>query len=191
VAVEPIKKCIKILDKNIRGNKLSRKTLVLEGIVSNGEAFSFEEHENLNHSRVIVGKKGNGGDIRSFKLKDLLREYGCNVLRMDLEGYEYDLLYRNNLKNIDKISLEFHTGIIGIEKTKKLFEKLDKEGFIIKNLIDELPLRLYPFYVLLKAFGLLRVFSRVVNNISLRDAIPYMLSGRSVKHINLEMVRKG
>lgn len=186
ISVEPIKECIPTLEKNLRKNDLEGKSIVVNKAVGNKDVLYLKKMNKINHSRIVSKMEDGVEVVQGESLKYFVNNFGVNTLRMDLEGYEYDILYKKDLSKIDKICMEFHTGIIGEKKVKKFFKFMQEEGFIIRHMIDELPLRLYPFYKILKKTGLIKRFTSIKKDIMPRNAYPYLLKGRSVKHLNLE-----
>lgn len=187
IAVEPVKKCLPILKKNLLSNGLKNKSVIVNMAVGNKGSLRLRKDERLNRS-VVVDKdfKGPIYEARSESLEFFVKKYSVNLLRMDVEGYEYEILKSKIPKNINKISLEFHAGIMGKEKSKELLKHLEKEGFIIEKIIEDLPLRLYPFYILLKKTGLLKKTININYNLSIRKSMPLIFSGRKIKYLFLK-----
>jgi FkbM family methyltransferase len=188
ICVEPIKKLLPLLIKNIEENGLKKKCEIINAVVSKGEnKLLFEIKKELNFSKVVKNKNKETFEIKSFPLKDLVKKYRPNTLRMDLEGYEYELLMKNIPKNIKKISLELHTWILGKRKVIQLMNYLDKEGFIIKYLTEDIPLRMYPFYNLFKKIGKLNKINYVKNDLNSKGNLDEILNGkRQLKYLFLE-----
>lgn len=110
------------------------------------------------------------------------------IMKIDVEGYEYEILYQKIPKKINKISIEFHTSLLGKEKAKKLINYFYKEGFKTKNLIEGLPIRLYPFYGILRKTGLIDKFTFVKKDLEKKDVMKLIDKGRAQKYLFL--VRK-
>jgi len=171
ISVEPLEKAIPILEKNIKENNLKDKTKIINAAVGKeNEKLFLEENPKLNLSKVSEKEIKGAREIKSISLKKLVREYNTNVLRMDVEGFEYEILYKNIPKKVNKISLEFHTALLGKEKSKRLLDYFKEEKFKIKYLIEDLPIRLYPFYTILKKTNLLRFFTYVKKDINYPEA---------------------
>lgn len=150
-----------------------------------GKLFMKQEGQ-VNLSKVVENKSEATYEIPSETLNYFIREYKPNLLRMDVEGYESEILKNKIPKKINKISLEFHTEVMGKEKSIKLLKHLEKEGFKIEKLIEDLPLRLYPFFSLLKKLNLLKKFTYKKNKINMEEAISLIFSGRSIKYLFLK-----
>ena len=79
----------------------------------------------------------------------------------------------------------YDTSIVDINP--KLFrDYFEKENFKVKYFIEDLPIRLYPFYNLLKNIGLIKKITYVKKNLKLKECFPYINKGRKVKYLFLE-----
>jgi FkbM family methyltransferase len=186
ICVEPIKECIPILKKNLHSNGLHNKSIVLNMAVGKRGKLYLKKEGHINLSK-IVDKKGKGvQEIKSENLKYFDKKYSPNVLRMDVEGYEFEILKEGIPRKINKISMEFHTSLMGKEKSIELLKILEKKGFKVSKLVEDLPLRLYPFYNLLKKTGLIKEFTYIKENLLPSSCISHILKGRSIKYLFLE-----
>ena len=143
IAIEPIKECFYLLNKNLKENNLINKTKVFNLALGNGEYLKMDKEGSSNLSKV-----SEKGKIK-VECKDLnyfAKRYHTNLLKLDIEGYEYEIFMNQEVpKKINKITMELHICVIGIEKSREIIEKLYKQGFHIKYLIEDMPLRFYPF----------------------------------------------
>ena len=185
ISVEPIEKAIPFLKKNLELNNLSGKSEVIRMAGGKKGWLFLEEDEKLNLSRVVDKENEKTQKVRSEPLSYFVKKYGTNLLRMDVEGYEYEILYDNIPKGINKISIEFHTNLMGKEKVRKLIDYFYKEGFMIETLIEDLPIRLYPFHGLLRKTGLIKKFTYVKKNLNKEAALRFINSGRAQKYLFL------
>jgi len=190
ICIEPIKNCVQILKKNLTENKIINKSTIINKAVGEKGKMFIEISDKINHSKIVIRKSKNSIKVKSETISYLVNKFKANVLRMDLEGYEYDLLYKKIPSRINKISLEFHRGIIGKRKTEEFLEYMQKEGFVIKTLVQEIPLRLYPFYGILKKTLLIKKFTYIKKDIMPKKALPFFFGKRSVKHLNFERMIK-
>ncbi|HCR36442.1 TPA: hypothetical protein DIU22_05400 [Candidatus Woesebacteria bacterium] len=186
ICVEPLKQAIPLLKKNINDNNLMEKTKIINAAVGKKGKLIISVDEQLNLSRIVSKKTKNSYEVKSMELMDLTKRYDSNLLRMDVEGYEYEILFEKLPKRINKISIEFHTLLLGKEKVSKLLNYLEKEGFKLKYFIEDLPIRLYPFFNILKKFGFLRRFTYVKRNISINECSKIIGKGRAVKYLFLQ-----
>ena len=186
ICVEPLKQAIPLLKKNIKANNLENKTKVVNAAVGEKGKLIIEVDKKLNLSRIVRKKNKNTYEIESFDLKSLVKKYKSNMLRLDVEGYEYEILCKKIPKEIKKISIEFHTELLGKRKVKELFDYFEKEGFKVKYFIEDLPIRLYPFHNFLKKINLIKRFTYVKRNLTLKEGFSYVNKGRTVKYLFLE-----
>lgn len=186
ICIEPLKEAIPLLEKNIEGNNLQNKTKVINAAVGKNGKLILEVDKKLNLSKIVKKKNKNTYEIKSFELKDIVKKYNSNMLRLDVEGYEYEILYKKIPKKITKISIEFHTGLLGKKKVKELINYFERENFKLKYFIEDLPIRLYPFHNFLKKMGLLKRFTYVKKNITLKESFSHINKGRTVKYLFLE-----
>lgn len=188
ICVEPIKKILPLLKKNIEKNGLKEKCVVINKIISKkgGDVF-FETKKELNFSKITKKENEKTEKIDSVSLKEIIKKYNPNTLRMDLEGYEYELLMKNIPKEIKKISLEFHTWLLKKKEVNEFMDYLEKEGFRIKYLTEDIPLRLYPFYKIFKKMNSLSKISYVKKNLNPKKDIKEIFRGRrQLKYLFLE-----
>jgi FkbM family methyltransferase len=186
ICIEPLEECIPILTKNLNDEEKIRNYKIINKAVGKKKHMYIEKNKKLNQSRVFDRCNEYTKKVKSETLDYFIKKFKANVLRMDLEGYEYDLLYKKIPEKVTKISLEYHTNFLGRKKTKRFMEYMEKEGFIVKSFTECLPLRLYPFYGILKKTGLIKKFTYVKKNIKPTESLKYLFEGRSVNHINFE-----
>jgi FkbM family methyltransferase len=186
VCIEPLKQAIFLFEKNIEKNKLSKKTKIINAAIGKKGKLLIEICPQLNLSKIVAKKNKNTEEIESIPLKDLVEKYNSNFLKLDVEGYEYEILHKKIPKKINKISMEFHTQLLGEKKVRELLLYFEKEEFKVKYLIEDLPLRLYPFYNLFKKIGLIKCFTYVKKNLSPNECLSYANKGRKLKYLFLK-----
>jgi FkbM family methyltransferase len=188
ICIEPLKEILPILKKNINKNKIDKKCTVLNFAVGEKEEeLLLEVRDELNFSKIVSKESNKTYKIKSQPLKYFCKKYKANMVKMDVEGYEYEILLNNIPKEINKINLEFHTFLLNDKKIKELLKYLKEEGFKISLLVECLPLRLYPFYKFLKKIDLLKKVIYVKKNIDPSKAFEEILKGRrKMKHLFLE-----
>ena len=185
-SIEPLDCAIPILKKNIKEYGISNKVEFVNMAVGKKGKVYLEKNEQLNISKIVDSKNKNTLTVKSETLKFFVDKYKTNFIRMDLEGHEYEVLFRKIPSKVKKISLEFHTDILGKDKSIDLMTYFNKEGFIVKYLIEDLPLRLYPFHSFLKFTGLIKFFTFVKKDIELAEGLKYLFKGRALKYLLLE-----
>lgn len=99
----------------------------------------FQDHVNMRHDATV------SYDVEALTLKSLLRRIGAaevEMLKLDLEGAEYDLLgavEREQLLPFKQIFVEFHHHAVdryGVEDTRRLVSRLADFGFSAFSLDD-------------------------------------------------------
>lgn len=75
---------------------------------------------------------------------------------------------------------------MGNEKSIALLKRFQKEGFKVSKLIEDLPLRLYPFHNILRNTGLINRFTYIKENLLPLECPPHILKGRSIKYLFLK-----
>ena len=189
VAVEPIKECIPLIKKNLEENGLLKKSRIINMAVGKEGKLRLKKEEKVNLSRVVEEKTKDTIEVTSKPLKYFVKKFGSNTLRIDVEGYEYEMLYKKIPKEINKISMEFHTALLGKKKVFELMSYFEKEGFKVKYFIEDLPIRLYPFYSPLKSTSLIKKFTYVIKDQKPLKCLTAIYKGRSVKYLFLERVK--
>jgi len=186
IAVEPLQQAILYLKENLIINDLEDKSEVLRMAVGEKGRLLLEENKKLNWSKIVDKPNEKTQTVRSEPLAYFVKKYKTNFLRMDVEGYEYEILYNKIPKQINKISIEFHTALLGDDKVDKLLEYFDREGFKARYIIEDLPIRLYPFLWILGKTRLINKFTYVKKDQNLLDNINLIKKGRAQKYLFLE-----
>ncbi len=186
VCVEPLGNLIGILRENIKQNGLMDKYEVLQKAVGPKGKLHLEVNPQMNLSKIVDAPNEHTIDVESVPLGDLIREHPSNLLRMDVEGFEYDILKDQIPEQVNKISMELHTGLLGHEKVDQLMDYFIEEGFKLRYFIEDLPLRLYPFLSVQKFPDAFKFISYVRENISIEDARELVYKGRSLKYFYLQ-----
>ncbi|MBT3866189.1 FkbM family methyltransferase [Candidatus Woesearchaeota archaeon] len=185
-SIEPLDCALPILKKNVKEYGISKKVEFVNMAVGKKGKVYLEKNEQLNISKIVDVKNKNTIPVKSETLKFFVDKYKTNFIRMDLEGHEYEVLFKKIPSKVKKISLEFHTDILGRDKSTDLMTYFEKEGFVVKYLIEDLPLRLYPFHGFLKLTGLIKLFTFVKTDLRPLDSLKYIFKGRALKYLLLE-----
>ncbi len=186
ICIEPLKECVPVLKQNLKYNNLNGKAVVLNMAVGKKGKLWLERDAHINLSKVVQKRTKNTQEIKSELLEYFIKKYKTNLVRMDVEGYEYEIFKQGIPKKINKIAMEFHAGLLGNKKIKKILWLFHKEKFRIKYIIEDLPLRLYPFYGILKKTGLIKFFTYVKKDLSPLDCYHLINKGRSIKYLFLK-----
>ena len=143
IAVEPVHFNYRILTTNISLNEFKKiETLNCAVGDTTGTSTIFEfEHKNWStidndHAERLKaqGYKCETRKIDKKELVDILAERGRDtrtLIRMDVEGYEYEILKHADFlseRQVD-IFVEFHSNLLGREKSITLLKKLYDFGF--------------------------------------------------------------
>jgi FkbM family methyltransferase len=133
LAVEPLLENFEILKANIRMNKIGNIIPINKAITDKRGLNEFSIFEGMAHPLCRQG----GGPLEqtvvfeTITLKDLMSEgriSQIDFLKMDCEGWEYDIILQCEteiLRKINKISMECHH----IDK--------DRQSTILKNILEE------------------------------------------------------
>ncbi|HTZ41678.1 MAG TPA: FkbM family methyltransferase [Candidatus Omnitrophota bacterium] len=189
ISVEPLEKAIPYLKKNLEINGLSGKSEVITMAGGKKGWLFLEEDEKLNLSKIVDAENERTKKVRSEPLSYFAKKYKANLLRMDVEGYEYEILYKNIPKEINKISIEFHTKLLGKNKAEELIDYFYREGFIVEILIEDLPIRLYPLHGFLRKTHLIKRFTYVKKNLSKEEVVRLVNDGRAQKYLFLRRIK--
>lgn len=149
--------------------------------LGDGKKLYIKEEDAVNLSKVVDKNVIGAKLINSNNLNYFVENYNINFVKMDAEGYEYDIFGKGNInKNINKIAMEFHTRVMGTSKSNSLIKNLYRNGFYAHRLIEDLPLRLYPFRKLF-----LRLLTWVKKDLSEKEVLKEIHLGRGVKYLYL------
>lgn len=67
--------------------------------------------------------------IRSHNIDDFIEKHSANVLVMDIEGAELELLSSAKLNGVDRVFLEVHDHLYGLNGIRHIFSSMDRLGF--------------------------------------------------------------
>jgi FkbM family methyltransferase len=180
IAIEPVRRCIPILKRNLIMNRVNNVE-VLNIALGNGGKVYIKEDGAVNLSRVVNKKTYGSKLIDSMTLGEFSKKYKMNLVKIDAEGYEYEVFGKDKIpKSVNKIMMEFHTGLMGKDKSIQLINNLYKNGFYVEKLIEDLPLRLYPFMRILT-----RVMGYVKEDLTRKETIEEVFKGRALKYLYL------
>lgn len=126
---EPDEKNFSILKSNLDNWNFSDTNVINAAIWVNNEGVSFNAVGNMS-SKIETGIGNNKTIIRSVRLKDLLNE-DIDFLKIDIEGAEYAVLKdcSNNLKNIQKLFVEYHGKYDEMFKLNEILDILLENNF--------------------------------------------------------------
>lgn len=132
VAIEPSVANYRTLEHNITRNRFGNVELWRAALWSSaGTSFLIDSG-----TRSHLSREG-GYAVVTTTLEEVVRRVGrVDLLKMDIEGAEYETLSRSDehtLNSIDKVAAEVHLNDdTEKQKLKLLVEKLERSGFIVK-----------------------------------------------------------
>jgi len=148
IAIEPVRDNTRLLEKSIALNGY-RNIRVLDMAVGDriGTA-KMQVGRQRNLSRVVTGANSSietTGEIVviMYSLDDL--KIYPDVIRMDVEGYEYEII--KGMKGILAsgkpltLCIELHPSIMGVEKTAELLRTLKEAGMEVSAAVIDAPIR--------------------------------------------------
>lgn len=138
--LEPDPRSFKILKENIKINRIKDNVEIYNIAAGNKEGkekFFLSNHYNL--SGFTEDKSNSDGkwiDVKIVKLDNFLKGKKIDFLRMDVEGYEFEVLkgMKDLLKNVQGMFIEVHHKILKDLGTRpeEFYEWIFKQGFRIK-----------------------------------------------------------
>jgi FkbM family methyltransferase len=143
-AIEPEKENFEYLKKNVKLNKLNNVTLFKQAIGDkNGELEIYAyEQGNLNSPFKWDDNYKGKEKVKEQTIDTFLEgKKDPNWIRMDVEGYEYNILIgakktlRN--KNLKRMFIEFHFGMVEKQNMVDLLKMIRDSGFEIEYAIVE------------------------------------------------------
>jgi FkbM family methyltransferase len=123
------------LKENIEKNKIEKNITPINKALSKGNGkISFYIHPESSRANSIYEKNGEKTEVDSISLKQLFTELKikkCDIMKMDIEGAEYETLYNSPKEVLNKIKIIF----IECHEHSKINKKYNKEGMI--NFLSE------------------------------------------------------
>jgi len=161
--LEPVPLTFKYLLRNIRNFKNCRAINAALG-TRNGkiklyvaEKFnltSFDPSSIIFHGSKVIKTI----TVPCYTLSSITKNFSENlILRMDIEGYEYNVLIRGVPDCIRMICLEFHSLSLGTKKSKDLLKFLDDMGFYCKLFFNDMSFTLFPLCNFLGALKIYKI----------------------------------
>lgn len=71
--------------------------------------------------------------VPTTPLEDEIAAFKANVLVFDIEGFETEIINKTELSGIDKLILEIHPKIIGMDTCVDLIDHLETQGLILRT----------------------------------------------------------
>ena len=136
--IEPIADNLRLLNKNLKDNSLSTMTAIIDGSLSGSSG-----------QKTIYGRKDHSAGFNLYMptdmeyktsghtLESLFQEYKiahCDLLKLDIEGGEYEVLYSTPLhifEKIENIVMEYHPFPKELAGVDKLVDFLSKNNYSV------------------------------------------------------------
>jgi FkbM family methyltransferase len=134
VGIDPTEKSIQYVNSlNLRNFELITKALSME---SNQVVRMFKNNNPEHVSESVLNShnavNSSYHEVQTIGLLDILNEYeNISVLKMDIEGSEYDILMSLDELNVPQVCVEFHhfCSHYSLQDTKNVIEKLSSIGY--------------------------------------------------------------
>ena len=179
-ACEPMTFNRKLLERNIALNNLKNVDTYSFAMGEKIQEQEFYIYDKINWSsfnKNVAGKIVSTEIVKTITIDHFVKEYlgdlAPTVLRMDVEGYEYEVI-KGALKTIDKcdrlkIFLEIHPKLLSKKKLDELLKIFKDNNFKVKAIINECAAYLYPY-----------LDSKIL---SLKQDIPYGYIGNDYENL--------
>lgn len=139
LGLEALPNYAEVARANIGCNNLSNVVILsVMGHISTGEV-SYHIRHPAYSSSFVADRPGMEADtdeiviVPTIDVNELIDQYDLNAIHLDVEGSERELiphiLSSPNIANVNKISWETHTHIIGMDGNNKLYRALIGAGF--------------------------------------------------------------
>lgn len=150
IGVEPVKSSAKICILNSKVNKFEDKFTLIEGAIAPKSGFvKIDDKAAKNLVNVSkVGEKSSENNCQSYTISEI-----CNLqkikkidfLKMDIEGYEYEIIVEGENKFFkyapERIFLEIHFDILGPEKSIAVLNALKNNGYFVERAFSEIKVK--------------------------------------------------
>lgn len=135
-AYEPLQETYKLLQKNIKNNKLDSHVKIFNyGITGKKETRKLFLAEDSPFHSIYQKESNHSIEINCIGLKDVFDEQNitqCDLLKIDCEGAEFEILYNTPKEYLDKIKeirLEYHNQETEKHTLAHLKDFLESNGF--------------------------------------------------------------
>lgn len=145
-----------LLEKNVKLNNIKNIEIYPFALGDLNKTQEFYVYDKINWSsfnKNLRGKIVSTYNVKVITVDNFVKEYLNNscptVLRMDVEGYEYEVIIGaiNTLKRSTylKVFMEIHPQLLSPEKLNKLINIFEDNNFKITAIINECQPHLYPY----------------------------------------------
>ncbi len=157
IAVEPVASTFSFLAKSLEGRKKAKNfQMAISGEAGFLKLYVSTHRNVTSSSKQLIANAGQTVlkeiTIKADNLKGMVDKYPVNMIRMDVEGHEYQILADPIPDQINAINIELHamppyTKTMATELVKRLYGQNFKAAVVINEMG-------YGFYSLVHSFGL-------------------------------------
>jgi len=133
VCYEPTPASFTILSENLKNNGFSIEARQKALGLASGTAKFHAQDDLLSSSFFAREGAGKKIDVSVDAITDALTESGANVLILDIEGAEIELLNNAAFPKVEKMIVEVHPQIVGLEKVFITIAKLESCGLYLRK----------------------------------------------------------
>ena len=147
ICVECDKRNVEILKGNLK--EYGERVVILEGAVSGQDITSikiYKSKSKSNHCSVSTKKRTHGfeeyDEVENFHILDLMDDYKPELVKIDIEGGEFEFVNKELMKEIDFMYIELHQNSktesdcdLIISQLKEVYEDVDVKPNIYFNAI--------------------------------------------------------
>ncbi len=135
IAIEPNPFLVKILEINVLLNYRKNVDIFPYALYHSSKTVYFSQDELTSVMGTVLKVSKDKIEVKAISLDEIVERYGeIELLKMDIEGAEYDVIFNSkpeNLKRIKRIVGEVHYQE-GESSEEKFREYLEKLGFVCK-----------------------------------------------------------
>jgi len=164
-AIEPVPQLVNLLKENVKLNNCKNVSIFQLAIGESNTSKKMYIYDRLNWSSLFRKNKGKVIkviEVPMLTLDTFVERYVNKIptfIRMDVEGYEYNILKhsQNVLKKYcSKMFIELHPHLLRHEELSEIIEIFKRYGFKIKAIFLEPPMHVY------RALGIVNKLRKVI-----------------------------
>jgi FkbM family methyltransferase len=194
VAVEPVASTFSFLSRSLEGkNKAHLLNLAISTHAGLLKLYVSSHYNVTSSSRTLIDSAGQRVlgeiNIKAQSLAAMAKQYPISMVRMDVEGHEYQILSQPVPDQIDTLSVELH--IIPpytADMAAGLLRELYSQNFKATVAINEME---YGYYPLIHHFGLTTAYSVATSLLKTLPQRPLMQTNLAVDEVISQMPSAG
>lgn len=138
ITIEPAPENLTLMEENFFANPVEPVEMVVGVLAAKTETRQLYLTRDSHNNSLIqppIPERAGTLPVQGYSLRDLLDQRGIervSLLKMDIEGAEYELLdgwTMNDYKRVDAIIMEYHHGVVPHKTEKDLHRALRSAGF--------------------------------------------------------------